>query len=189
MNTVSPVARLILFFGAWFVWILALLALRKHRLEKPVQVDSKARWGIALQMAGYALVCIHGPEAWNIGIAMWRAVAGAVFALLSIFLFWNAVANLGRQWRFDAGLNQDHELVQSGAYRIVRHPIYASMFGMLLADVCWAGTLPGWPIGIALFLAGSEIRVRVEDNLLRERFGRRFAEWQRSVPAYLPFVR
>jgi protein-S-isoprenylcysteine O-methyltransferase Ste14 len=40
-----------------------------------------------------------------------------------------------------------------------------------------------------LFLAGTEIRVRVEDALLYERFGERFAEWQKAVPAYLPFVR
>lgn len=189
MNTVSPVVRLTLFFGAWFVWILALLALRKHRLEKPVQVDPKARWGIALAMVGYVAVCTHGPDVWNSGLNPWRAMAGCVFALVSIFMFWNAVANLGRQWRFDAGLNRDHQLVQSGAYRIVRHPIYASMLGMLLADVCWVGTLPGWPVGIVLFLAGTEIRVRAEDTLLRKRFGTRFTEWQRSVPAYLPFVR
>jgi protein-S-isoprenylcysteine O-methyltransferase Ste14 len=63
------------------------------------------------------------------------------------------------------------------------------MLGMLLAAVCWVGTLPGWPLAIVLFLAGTEIRVRVEDALLYERFGERFAEWQKAVPAYLPFVR
>jgi len=189
MSEVSPVARLAIFFVAWFVWILALLALRKQRLEKPVQVNPRARWGIALVMAGYFTVCVHGPEVWNSGLAAWRAIAGIIFALIAIAMFWNAVANLGRQWRFDAGLNRDHELIQSGAYRVVRHPIYASMLGMLLADICWVGTLPGWPIGLILFVAGTEIRVRTEDGLLRERFGDRFTEWQRSVPAYLPFVR
>jgi len=109
--------------------------------------------------------------------------------LLSIALFWNAIASLGKQWRFDAGLNRDHELVQAGAYRIVRHPIYASMLGMLLADICWLGTLPGWPIAAVLFLAGTEIRVRVEDGLLRERFGEKFLAWRKSRPAYVPLVR
>ena len=42
------------------------------------------------------------------------------------------VGALGRQWRIDAGLNSDHELVQSGPYRIVRHPIYTSMLCLLL---------------------------------------------------------
>ena len=46
-----------------------------------------------------------------------------------------------------------------------------------------------WPIALVLFVAGTEIRVRSEDALLRERFGERFVPWQQSVPAYLPFVR
>ncbi len=189
MILLSPILRLAFLFVAWLVWISALVALRKQRLEKPVAVDPRARWGILLQAAGYFLVLMHSPAEWNRGIELWRLVVGTVAALIAIALFWSAVRNLGRQWRFDAGLNQDHELVQSGAYRIVRHPIYASMFGMLLADAFWAGTLPGWPIAIVLLLSVTEIRIRIEDGLLRDRFGDRFTEWQRSVPAYVPFVR
>lgn len=189
MNPLSPVVRLVIFLGSWAVWFSALIALRNHRLRKAVRVDPKARWGIALQMAGYGVACMQGPELWSSSLELWRAAVGIVIALLSIAIFWSAVARLGKQWRFDAGLNQDHELVQAGAYRIVRHPIYASMFGMLLADICWLGTLPGWPIAVALFVAGTEIRVRVEDGLLRERFGEKFLAWQKAKPAYLPFVR
>jgi protein-S-isoprenylcysteine O-methyltransferase Ste14 len=79
--------------------------------------------------------------------------------------------------------------VQSGAYRYVRHPIYASMLCMLLGT----GFLiaPMWALLIALifFLIGLEIRVRIEDALLASRFGETFRDYQRRVPAYLPFVR
>lgn len=189
MSTVGAAARFILLLGSWIVWALALSELRKSRRPKAVTVNPKARWGLALEMAGYFIVCTHGPGLWSSELELWRAIAGSVVAAISIFLFWSAVANLGRQWRFDAGLNQDHELVQTGAYSIVRHPIYASMFGMLIADVFLVGTLPGWPVAVVLFIAGTEIRVRVEDGLLLERFGSRFTEWQKTRPAYLPFVR
>ena len=185
----SPEIRTALFFAAWIGWISALLALRKTRREKAVRIDPKARWGLALEMAGFFIVCVHGPRVWSGDLEMWRAVAGIILAFVSIALFWNAVASLGRQWRVDAGLNKDHELVQTGAYAIVRHPIYASMFGMLLVDALLVGTLPGWPIAVVLFVAGTEIRVRVEDALLRERFGERFVAWQRSKAAYVPFLR
>jgi protein-S-isoprenylcysteine O-methyltransferase Ste14 len=185
----SPVARLVIFFGAWVLWASALVELRKQRREKAVRVDAKGRWGLALQMAGYAIACTHPPEVWSGDLELWRAVAGIAIALFSIALFWSAVARLGKQWRFDAGLNSEHELVQAGAYRIVRHPIYASMFGMLMADICWVGTLPGWPVAVVLFVVGTEIRVRVEDGLLRERFGERFVAWEKGKAAYLPFVR
>src|SRR5947207_3171062 len=48
------------------------------------------------------------------------------------FLSWTSARALGRQWRIDAGLNPDHQLVRSGGYGVVRHPIYTSMFCMLL---------------------------------------------------------
>jgi protein-S-isoprenylcysteine O-methyltransferase Ste14 len=186
---VSPVVRVAVLIAAWLSWWLAFAASWKRHREKAVKVDPGARWGMLLQSAGFFFVFVHSPRTWNSGFEMWRALAGVLFAGPAIFMLWSAVRNLGRQWRFDAGLNLDHELVQSGAYRIVRHPIYASMLGMLLASICWVGTLPGWPIGLILFLIGMEIRVRREDALLLERFGDRFARWQRSVPAYLPFIR
>lgn len=189
MSDLSPVVRLALLLIAWFVWFMAFVVRGKRHHEKAVQVDPKARWGIALSGVGYFLVFKHSPQVWSADLAWWRALAGFVFALSAIVMAWAAVGTLGSQWRVDAGLNKEHELVQAGAYRIVRHPIYASMLGMFLAAACWVGTLPGWPIGLVFIVVGTEIRVRVEDALLRDRFGERFVAWQHSVPAYLPFVR
>jgi hypothetical protein len=89
----------------------------------------------------------------------------------------------------EAALNADHELVTSGPYRIIRHPIYASMFAMMIMSVLLLGKLPWWPIAIALFLTGIEIRIHAEDRLLRERFGSRFEDWKSKVPAYVPLLR
>ena len=102
---------------------------------------------------------------------------------------WAAARHLGKQWRFEAALNEDHELVQTGPYRWIRHPIYASMLGMLLATGCaWTW----WPMqiaGLVFFLIGTEIRVRAEDRLLSERFRESFAAYRARVPAYIPFIR
>jgi protein-S-isoprenylcysteine O-methyltransferase Ste14 len=50
---------------------------------------------------------------------------------------------------------------------------------------------PWWLLLVSLvfFMAGTEIRVRVEDRLLASHFGVRFQEYKRSVPAYIPFVK
>ena len=45
----------------------------------------------------------------------------------------SAIKELGKQWSFQARLIEDHKLVTSGVYQIVRHPIYAAMLGKLLA--------------------------------------------------------
>jgi protein-S-isoprenylcysteine O-methyltransferase Ste14 len=99
------------------------------------------------------------------------------------------VQHLGKQFRVNAGLYDDHELVRTGAYSVVRHPIYAGLFGMLLATIA-ISTPPIWAaVSVVLFVIGTEIRVRTEDGLLRGRFGAAFEEYRRSVKAYIPYVR
>jgi protein-S-isoprenylcysteine O-methyltransferase Ste14 len=174
--------------GLWFLPFF-LFRFKRPSTEPPARIDRRARWGIALEAAGFFIVYLHAPATWRAPIGFVRAIAGFACGLIAMALTWTAVGPLGKQWRVDAGLNPDHELVQTGAYRIVRHPIYASMVWLVLMGICWVGTLPGWPVGLALVIAGTEIRVRIEDHLLRERFGARFVEWQKRVPAYLPFLR
>ena len=115
--------------------------------------------------------------------------ASLVLAALAVWSAWAAVRHLGKQLRVHAGLYSDHELIRTGPYRIVRHPIYGSMLAMYLAT---AGILSIWPLalaGLVMFIAGTEIRVRIEDGLLASRFGEQFAAYRAAVPAYVPFVR
>ena len=153
--------------------------------EKAVVKDSTARWGIILVGVGFALVySIRDPNAQD-----WRIAVAVPLGLLSVVTSWLAVRHLDKQWRFDAALSEHHELVRSGPYAVVRHPIYAAMLAMLLS----AGfLLTRWPALIAavfFFVLGTEIRIRSEEKLLRARFGEEFAMYQRSVSAYLPLVR
>jgi protein-S-isoprenylcysteine O-methyltransferase Ste14 len=55
--------------------------------------------------------------------------------------------------------------------------------GILLARWEWLAA------GVALCVAGNEIRVRTEDRLLESRFGDEFRNYRKLVPAYIPFVR
>ena len=104
-------------------------------------------------------------------------------------LSWTSARELGPQWGFDAALSADHRLVQSGAYRVVRHPIYTSMLCMLLGTGFLITPMAMLLLATAIFVIGTEIRVRIEDALLASRFGDQFREYQRTVPAYVPFSR
>jgi protein-S-isoprenylcysteine O-methyltransferase Ste14 len=95
---------------------------------------------------------------------------------------------LGRQWRIDAGLNADHELVMAGPYAWVRHPIYTSMLCLSLGTGFMLAPLLLLALSLVVFMAGTQIRVRIEDKLLASRFGDPFREYQRRVPAYVPFT-
>ena len=126
---------------------------------------------------------------WARPLPGWRLVLCVCFLLSAIVLSWTGAHSLGRQWRVDAGLNQDHELIVSGPYRVVRHPIYTSMLCLL----CGTGFMitPLWLLlsAVVVFVVGTEIRIRTEDQLLSARFAEQFREYEHSVPAYIPFLR
>jgi len=181
----SPTAIVIL-LGGWLAWMTPFFLIKKTR-SAPQKLDRRARWGIVLQGVAFFLVW-QGPF-WTRSPEGWRLALSIVFFALAVALSWTSARTLGPRWRFDAGLNRDHELVRSGAYGFIRHPIYASMIALLLGTGFLIARLPLLLVALALHLAGTEIRVRIEDTLLAARFGDQFREYQTRVPAYIPFVR
>lgn len=172
--------------AGWMAWLVPFF-LRKRSPQTAEQRDYRARWGVIVQAIAYTLLWQNA--FWARPLEVWRVPVSVLFFIIAALFSWGAVRALGRQWRIDAGLNADHELVQCGAYRVVRHPIYTSMLCLLLGT----GFLvtPLWMLGIstALLILGTEIRVRIEEGLLASRFGEEFRDYQRRVGAYVPFLK
>jgi protein-S-isoprenylcysteine O-methyltransferase Ste14 len=173
--------------GGWILWVMHFFLVRRNP-GPPEKIDPRARWGILLIAVAYAL--LWQGSFWARAPGVWRTPASIFFFALASLLSWSGTRALGHHWRLDAGLNSDHELVQSGPYRFVRHPIYTSMLCELLGTALILSTpvlllLPS----ILLLAIGTEIRVRIEDKLLASRFGDRFQTYQRSVSAYIPFLK
>jgi protein-S-isoprenylcysteine O-methyltransferase Ste14 len=72
---------------------------------------------------------------------------------------------------------------------VVRHPIYTSLLAILVSTLLLLTRWEWVAVSLALFVAGTEIRVRAEDSLLATRFGDEFSEYRKRVPAYVPFLR
>jgi protein-S-isoprenylcysteine O-methyltransferase Ste14 len=174
---------------SWFAWVYPFIFLAPHNQKRAsITAIGPTRAGLFLEsLAIFLAFACHLP--WDTPPAAWRVAAAIVCGPVAAVLSWTAVRHLGRQFRVHAGLYEDHELVTTGPYAIVRHPIYTSLLAIL---VCSLLILTPWQWAIVcmvLFLAGTEIRVHTEDALLTSRFGDRFLEYQRRVRAYLPFVR
>jgi protein-S-isoprenylcysteine O-methyltransferase Ste14 len=181
-------AAWIVLIVAWIVWVSPFIAYKARTPKRNAQVTVHiSRWGIGLQMIAYFLAWSGGPRLAAVPAAQ---VTGILFACLGVVLSWTAIRNLGKQLRIEAGLYADHELVRSGPYRVVRHPIYAGMLAMYLATaLIWTPRVASAVIGLVLMIAGIEIRLRAEDSLLASRFGKQFEVYRTSTAAYLPFVR
>jgi protein-S-isoprenylcysteine O-methyltransferase Ste14 len=181
-----PTYAYVILAVGWLVWLLPFFLIKRTG-AKAATVDRRARWGIVLEGLGYSLLWQN--RFWERSPPGWRMVLSVSFLALAALLSWGSARALGRQWRFDAGLNPDHELVRSGAYRFVRHPIYASMLCLLLGTGFMITPLPVLAVSTVLFIIGTEIRVRIEDRLLATRFGDKFRDYQDAVPAYIPLLR
>ena len=187
-----PTPALYVLIALWILWALPFLLLRLRRVPgaaaRRAKTDPISVLGMILQGLAYPILFMtrrlpaHPFDFWHIG-------PGLVLGFVSSFLVWSAVPALGRQWRFQAGVYQDHVLVQSGAYRFVRHPIYTSMLALLLATGLLLGAPARLAVAVLTMIVGTEIRVRAEERLLAEHFGQEFTDYKARVPAYIPFLR
>ena len=144
--------------------------------------------GLFLETASIFIALAAGWHS-NVQAGYFRFALAIVVGGASIAMAWSAVKHLGRQFRVNAGLYEDHELVTTGAYSIVRHPIYCALLGMLLFTLLLVAPWQRMLVPIFVMIAGMEIRVRTEDALLESRFGESFRQYRARVSAYVPFVR
>jgi protein-S-isoprenylcysteine O-methyltransferase Ste14 len=173
----------------WIAWSLAFVKPSKQAASQKEAASAPAsRWGIFLVMVGFALAWAYvRPVGFQKSTT--ALIASMILGPPSVALGWAAARHLGKQWRYKAALSQDHELIQTGPYRWLRHPIYASMLGMLVATLAaWTW----WPMAIGsviTFLAGTEIRLHAEERLLAERFQDSYGAYRSRTSAFIPFIR
>jgi protein-S-isoprenylcysteine O-methyltransferase Ste14 len=168
---------------AWVLWAWPFLAYKARTPTRPAEVTvTSSGWGIGLQMVAYFLAWSPSSTAkpWPL------LLTGLLLTIPAVILSSTGIRNLGKQLRVQAGLYSDHELIRTGPYQIVRHPIYAGMLLMYLATALIRSTWPVMLAGLVIFIAGTEIRVRIEDRLLASRFGKQFDAYKATVPAYIP---
>ena len=103
-----------------------------------------------------------------------------------LFTVW-ARLHLGRNWSGTITIKEGHELVASGPYALVRHPIYT---GLLLAFLGSALALGDWRGVLAFALAAGALwlKLQVEERWMRQEFGDVYRAYSQRVAALIPFV-
>lgn len=182
--------------GAWVAFEVVLFRFLRRRPPQASEGarDTSSRIGLALQSLSYVVVLASMRERFThiaslgqvLDIAL--AVSTAVLAVGSVWLMRSAFGTLGAQWSLTARVLAEHELIMSGVYGLVRHPIYTGMFGLLLATGLAASHWIGLLAGLVVFWTGMSIRVRSEERLLRAAFGAQYEDYARRVPAVLPGI-
>lgn len=119
----------------------------------------------------------HGP--WTSGIGLALFFAGLAFAV------WARV-HLGRNWGMPMSQKADPQLVTSGPYRLVRHPIYS---GMILALIGTAVAVSYYWLTLAALLTGYFVYSATrEERYMTERFPDAYPAYKRSSKMLIPFI-
>jgi protein-S-isoprenylcysteine O-methyltransferase Ste14 len=166
----------------WIYWLAASL----H--TKAAQTPSRRLIGarVAVIVAVFALArsgifgghgSTHNPWTQGVGLALF--LSGLALAL------WARI-RLGRNWGTPMSQKVDPELVTTGPYRYVRHPIYSGlMLGMLGTAIAVS---PFWAVAVVVLGAYFAYSAKVEERNMERLFPQRYPEYKRATKMLVPFV-
>jgi protein-S-isoprenylcysteine O-methyltransferase Ste14 len=196
MNMSAESVQTIVFFlvmAGWFGFAAIFIFRHQPPSEPTRKRDSASILGIVLQGLSYSIVWVgwrRPPSPFREGKGMLFELALAVLTVAvefcSIWLVLSAIRTLGRQWSLTARVVEGHKLIVEGPYSIVRNPIYTGMLGMLISTGLAVSRWPFLLVALLVFLIGTIIRVRSEEKLLREAFGKEFEAYSSRVRAIIP---
>jgi protein-S-isoprenylcysteine O-methyltransferase Ste14 len=180
--------------GMWLifcvVWLIAALGVKKNIVARPAWVRLPARIAIA---AVVLLVFVRRVDDRLLVASVAVLLASPVVALIGTllcaagiaFAMWARMV-IGRNWGTPMTLKQGHELVTTGPYAYVRHPIYSgvllAMFGsVLVMSLLWI---------VVLLLNGLQFiyAARREEQLMLKTFPDEYAHYMQRTKMIIPFV-
>jgi protein-S-isoprenylcysteine O-methyltransferase Ste14 len=101
-------------------------------------------------------------------------VIGLVVLLAAMVLFWRSHADLGRFWSASLEIRRGHQLVTTGVYARIRHPMYAALWMYMLAQALLLANFVAGPAGLVGFGLLYLMRIEREEAMLAKIFG---ADW------------
>jgi protein-S-isoprenylcysteine O-methyltransferase Ste14 len=176
-----------------FFTTLLLARLRANKNEKVANAgQANITWlwiavqGFGIGLAGMGKVeILTGPPT---GAMVVRALIVLALMLCAVWLFDSSSRTMGKNWSLVARTRSDHNLVQTGPFALVRHPIYVALFLFMCALAIAYGHTRNLLIGVPVFALGTWLRIRHEERLLRAMFGGEYDAYAARVKRFVPGV-
>jgi protein-S-isoprenylcysteine O-methyltransferase Ste14 len=166
----------------WIYWLVAAFSMKRGRVAWSRELSIRAVIAVLVIL----LVRLGAFRDHTVNSNPWRAGLGLVlFAAGLGFAVWARV-HMGRNWGTPMSRKNEPELVSSGPYDLVRHPIYS---GLLVAAIGTAVALSwAWLIPVALIGIYFGYSAVVEERTLTEQFPDTYPAYRRSTKMLVPFL-
>lgn len=181
--------------ASWLIviifWFISGLGVKKPKSQESFSVQFIQYW-LPLIIA----VLLLGPGEWFghslirenfvphsnlVGIiGLTLCIVGAIIACWSRFM-------LGKNWSLSVQRKENHELVKTGIYKIVRHPIYLGLLLLFIGNTLIVGDYRGI-IAVLIVFISFWFKLRKEEQLLLEVFGAQYTKYKSSTKALIPFI-
>jgi protein-S-isoprenylcysteine O-methyltransferase Ste14 len=179
----------------WLAWVIFWWGL-SHTVkptERRETVASRLSYTVPLVL-GFALLWSRNPPIPPFGERflpeddgyIWAGIGAALVLAGLLFTVWARI-HLGKNWSGVITIKEGHELIASGPYSVVRHPIYT---GLLLAAFGQAVSEGQWVrlIAVGIIFAGFWRKLKIEERWMRQQFGSAYETYSQRVSALIPFI-
>ena len=170
--------------GIWLIW-----GIRGKPVQTREGVSTRLSYSVLTIAAFYLMFGSDVPRDWLrvrlFAANPWTEWLGVIITAAGLgFALW-ARAYLGGNWSSSVTVKVGHELVRSGPYRWVRHPIYSGMI-LAMAGTALARHQVRGVIAVALLYAGFKIKSRIEEQTMAATFGSQYADYMSATGAIVP---
>ena len=188
MRLTSPfqwIDALWLLFGAF--WLVS--ALKRKKTKQRETILQRFGYTLPLALAFYFLYQTPPVYGWLrdrfLPVEPVGAWLGVVLTAGGVAVAFWARWHLGANWSGVVTLKQGHELIRTGPYRTIRHPIYTGILLALLGTAITFGEVRAL-LAVALVWSSFYVKARREELFLSQEFGPRFAEHKQNTGMFLP---
>lgn len=136
---------------------------------------------LAVILQWHPVWVIRLPRSFISAIALCLLIAG-------LLIRWVSIMSLGKYFTVDVAVQKEHVLVLKGIYKYVRHPSYTGLLAEFVGLAVYFGSWLSL-ITIAIPITGAIVyRIRCEEILLRETFGKQYEEYRAHTKAIIPGI-
>ena len=118
----------------------------------------------------------------------WAFYLGIFLMLLGIGVRQWAIAVLGRFFSLNVRVVDDHQVVEKGPYRLVRHPSYTGVLFTFIGLSLAVQSLGALLVLLAIFIVSFGYRMRVEEKTLLTELGDRYANYMKQTKRIIPYL-
>jgi protein-S-isoprenylcysteine O-methyltransferase Ste14 len=186
----APRVSVLISAGLWLAmdiyWSLA--ETKRHDTKTKESANSRRVHGLLTTGALVLLFApIRGLTGQFVPDTLTTAVVGLSIQIAFNLFYIYARLYLGKLWSGAITIMAGHELIQTGPYRFLRHPMYTGMLGMAAGTAVVSGQYHAL-LGVALFMLAYARKIRMEERVLAGEFGEPYVAYRRRTAALIPWV-